>query len=587
MTLGLAFFYNESTMWIFKLLKRVQNVLLLGVILIGVLITIVNLFFYLTKSKNTIANANSTYSIKASSENFIDIMQKDPTFTKDEKTVRIARYKGLLCGFLGEQCPKGTSDENYKRSILGSLSPIITAPLEKVPASGISYAMYKLQNNDIIPQTYAYEGVGLASIKGYLKIWEVFRNFTYLLIVLLIVIVGFMIMFRWQIGGQTLVTIENALPRIVITLILITLSFPIAGVMIDLMYASMGAFVYIVASGFPDGQSSEVFRLDMVNRYIGSGFASINLMEGGSSAMATGKAIYNVMPSIVQGGINSILGAAINTILIRLSIFKFSYLTRVFENIGAGGGVSALGFGGNFQLNFGKIGRILDFIVMTMLYAFLTAQSHAAGYVMGFLILITLLYFLFRLFFLLLGAYIKVVLLIIFAPLILLFQIIPGKNPFGYWIKTLFGELLTFPVVAVVLATGRLIIIINNSQTVPPLDLPFIRNGFTAADFGAIIGLGLMLLIPELVRLLKGLLGIPELGLDIGVGLFFSGVSAVTGGVQQGLQSFGSIGQLAHLAGIKPKGAFFERLIPPTQAQLFAKYFKPIDPTATSEGETT
>lgn len=561
--------------------------LLLGVILIGVLITIVNLFFYLTKSKNTIANANSTYSIKASSENFIDIMQKDPTFTKDEKTVRIARYKGLLCGFLGEQCPKGTSDENYKRSILGSLSPIITAPLEKVPASGISYAMYKLQNNDIIPQTYAYEGVGLASIKGYLKIWEVFRNFTYLLIVLLIVIVGFMIMFRWQIGGQTLVTIENALPRIVITLILITLSFPIAGVMIDLMYASMGAFVYIVASGFPDGQSSEVFRLDMVNRYIGSGFASINLMEGGSSAMATGKAIYNVMPSIVQGGINSILGAAINTILIRLSIFKFSYLTRVFENIGAGGGVSALGFGGNFQLNFGKIGRILDFIVMTMLYAFLTAQSHAAGYVMGFLILITLLYFLFRLFFLLLGAYIKVVLLIIFAPLILLFQIIPGKNPFGYWIKTLFGELLTFPVVAVVLATGRLIIIINNSQTVPPLDLPFIRNGFTAADFGAIIGLGLMLLIPELVRLLKGLLGIPELGLDIGVGLFFSGVSAVTGGVQQGLQSFGSIGQLAHLAGIKPKGAFFERLIPPTQAQLFAKYFKPIDPTATSEGETT
>ncbi len=571
-------------MRILKLLKRVQKVLLFGFVLTGVLVTIINAYFYLTKPKNTAQYKPEIYSLKTSSDNFIKEFQNDPSFTKQEKVIKIARYKALLCGFVGEQCSKGTAEENHQMSVLGYLTPLLTAPVEKVPASGVSYAMYKLQNNDFIPQTYAYEGVGLASIRGYLKIWEVFRNFSYLLIVLLLVFVGFMIMFRWQIGGQTLVTIENALPRIVITLILITLSFPIAGAMIDLMYASMGAFVYIVASGFPEGQASEVFRLDMVNRYIGSGFASINLMEGGSSAISTGKAIYNVMPSIIQGSINSILGGAVNALLIRFNIFKFSLFTDIFKDLGASGGVSALGFGGNFGINFGGVAKVLDFLAVTVVFAILSAQTTAAGYIMGFLILITLLYFLFRLFFLLLGAYIKVVLLIIFAPLIILFQIIPGKNPFSYWIKTLFGELLTFPVVAVVLATGRLIIEINNSQTIPPLDLPFIRQGFTAADFGAIIGLGLILLIPELVRLLKGLLGIPELGLDIGVGMFFSGVTAVTGGVQQGLGSFGSIGQIAHLAGIQPKGKFFERLIPPTQAQLFQKYFKPLDPPAGTGG---
>lgn len=566
-------------MWIIKLLKRIQKVVIFSVVLIGVLVTIINLFLYFTKPKNTVSHSNSTYSLKQSSDRFITSIQGDPSIQEKDKVIKIARYKALLCGFLGEQCNKGTISDNYKNSILGGLTPILTAPVEKVPASGISYVVYKLQNNDFIPQTYAYEGVGLASIRGYLKIWEVFRNFSYLLIVLLLVIVGFMIMFRWQIGGQTLVTIESALPKVVITLILITLSFPIAGVMIDLMYAAMGAFVYIVASGFPDGQASEVFRLDMVNRYIGSGFQSINLMEGSSSAISTGKAIYNVMPGIIQTSVNSILGAGINFLLIRFTTMKFGLLTTIFENIGGGGGVSALGFGGQFNIQFGKIGHVLDFILTSILYGWLTAQTAAAGYIMGFLILVTLLYFLFRLFFLLLGAYIKVVLLIIFSPLILLFQIIPGKNPFGYWIKSLFGELLTFPVVAVVLATGRLIIEINNSETIPPLDLPFIRQGFTAADFGAIIGLGLILLIPELVRLLKGLLGVPELGLDIGVGMFFSGVSAVTGGVQQGLGMFSSVQSIGHMAqmmGYEPKrGSFMERLMPPTQSELFRRYFKP------------
>ena len=41
---------------------------------------------------------------------------------------------------------------------------------------------------------------------------------------------------------QTIVTIQSALPKIVVTLILVTFSYAIAGFMVDLVYVVMGLF---------------------------------------------------------------------------------------------------------------------------------------------------------------------------------------------------------------------------------------------------------------------------------------------------------------------------------------------------------
>jgi hypothetical protein len=67
-----------------------------------------------------------------------------------------------------------------------------------------------------------------------LEIWRKVRNVSYVLAVAVLVVIGFMIMLRIPIGPRNVVTVQNALPRIAIALLLITFSFTISGVMIDL-----------------------------------------------------------------------------------------------------------------------------------------------------------------------------------------------------------------------------------------------------------------------------------------------------------------------------------------------------------------
>jgi hypothetical protein len=65
-------------------------------------------------------------------------------------------------------------------------------------------------------------------------LWSFTRNIAYIGFVFVMIVIGFMIMFRSKIGGQTIVTIGNTLPRIIISLILVTFSFAIIGLIFDL-----------------------------------------------------------------------------------------------------------------------------------------------------------------------------------------------------------------------------------------------------------------------------------------------------------------------------------------------------------------
>ncbi len=79
-------------------------------------------------------------------------------------------------------------------------------------------------------------------------LWSKTRAIAYSLMVITLIIIGFAIMFRSKLGGQTSVTIFNSIPRVVVGLLLITFSFAIVGIMID-----FGAvMVRIVAQLFAD-----------------------------------------------------------------------------------------------------------------------------------------------------------------------------------------------------------------------------------------------------------------------------------------------------------------------------------------------
>lgn len=89
-------------------------------------------------------------------------------------------------------------------------------------------------------------------------LWSFTRNIAYLGFVVIMIIVGFMIMFRHKVGGQMLVTIGNAIPRVVIGLVLVTFSFAIAGIILDVTGVLMGVIAEILQSGI---EVHNIFKL--------------------------------------------------------------------------------------------------------------------------------------------------------------------------------------------------------------------------------------------------------------------------------------------------------------------------------------
>ena len=117
------------------------------------------------------------------------------------------------------------------QSVGHAMAYVISHP----PASSGVYIADLLKNSPVIPQAYA-QGIGFSSLSPVLPIWKVFRDLSYSFFAMIFVVIGFMIMFRQKISGQAQATITSVLPNLVVTLIIITFSYAIAGLLIDLMY---------------------------------------------------------------------------------------------------------------------------------------------------------------------------------------------------------------------------------------------------------------------------------------------------------------------------------------------------------------
>lgn len=113
--------------------------------------------------------------------------------------------------------------------LAGLTGSLYTTP----PASSVEYLADLGNNLGITKPTYA-QGIGFNAFSPVLKIWKVFRDLAYLGFVIIFVVIGFMVMFRKKIDPRTVVTIQESLPRIILALILVTFSYAIAGLIIDL-----------------------------------------------------------------------------------------------------------------------------------------------------------------------------------------------------------------------------------------------------------------------------------------------------------------------------------------------------------------
>lgn len=126
---------------------------------------------------------------------------------------------------------------------IGAATQVFAIAYTRPPASSKEYFADIAKNAGVFNPSGVYASENddaFTNLGAILTLWKTFRNVAYALMAIVFSLVGLAIMFRLKINPQTVISIQSAIPRLVIVLILITFSYAIAGLVIDLMYVVIG-----------------------------------------------------------------------------------------------------------------------------------------------------------------------------------------------------------------------------------------------------------------------------------------------------------------------------------------------------------
>lgn len=359
-----------------------------------------------------------------------------PSFTNETVQSIIAGLNNQIVGCFTESCQQVQGAQT--QGAVGGISNLIAAMYANPPASGVQYLADLGKNLGIVKPAYAQTGTGWTGLQPILPIWKAFRNIAYLFFTIIFIVIGFAIMFRVKISPQAIVTIQSAIPRIVIALILVTFSYAIAGFLIDLMYV-------IILLGI-------------------SVLGSTNL----PSVSNTG----DLQRIFTQEGFTGVIGAA----------FGLGPWAPMMVIGGIIGGI----LGGLFTWN--PVGVAIGIAV--------------GGGLFGLILAVIILYVLFKLLIELIKAYISILLLIIFAPLQIALDAIPGQSGFGSWLRNLVANIAVFPAVAIFLVIARMLTGLKTEELwTPPMTVG-------ANMVAALIGFGMLLVVSKVPEIVKNAFGL-------------------------------------------------------------------------------
>lgn len=273
------------------------------------------------------------------------------------------------------------------------------------PISGISYIKNTIQNFSVVPKANAQTvGFGFQALNPIQSMWRSVRDISYGLFVIAAIVLAFMIMFRVKISPQVVISVQSAIPKIIMALILVTFSYAIAGFLIDLMYIVIGFISLSFGSmgGLMAGSPQDVFSLMTTGHGLNSQGVSANVNFG-----------------VLFMGVIYIIA------------FIIGFLIMLFLNIGLLGtviGVSVIA----------GIGGLIGPVVVPLL--------SLLGPLLILLIIIVIVMFFVKIVWSLLKAFANIVLLTIFAPLQIAAGVVVPNLGFGTWLKSYVSNLAVFVV---------------------------------------------------------------------------------------------------------------------------------------------
>ena len=329
-----------------------------------------------------------------------------------------------LCATLTKN---GVSPNSYRTSgavgLLLQTTGYLTDGVTRNGPDSVTFVASKFSPT-VSAQTSALQG-----LSPILVLWGTFRNLSYILIAIALVVTGLSLYFNTKSGGgkQDNVAITTAIVDIVGTLITITLSYVVAGVTVDLIINLGNA---AIASFFqPFINSTDVLN----NLYNTNGTTNLFTMLSDFQGAGSSASIIN----LIKAGFDNL-----NTPISQTSAF-FTNLSGSNALVGALTSVI-------FTIAAGIIRGAINSPLITAIISF------------------TIFILIFRIVFLLLGAFVAIVMQIAFAPLILIPGAFPGTSSgkaFVEWLKKIIAAAITFPIVFATLLLSAIFLNISQSGT--------------------------------------------------------------------------------------------------------------------------
>ena len=440
--------------------------------------SVIRLFGYFSPTPALAAEAQETFytqkyqSIKNSLTSPPPNEVNNTRFTKNS-------FDNLLAAGIGF----GSLDQNGAVADLGNALAMMT---KRPPVQTSEYLAYMAEKAGFINQAYAQQRGGFDVLGPIQKLWIATRNIAYLITSLTLVIIGFMIMLRKKIDAQTVIGVQQALPKLVVTLLLITFSYAIAGFLIDMIYwLSFFGIKLLALNGIFDDSGVAAINTIKTKSIFSIGIRDIFRLGGTSTGTAetAADAVGNLVAEILGGG-------------------QLAQATQI-------------------------ISQPIAYVIFA----------------------VAILYAVFKLFFALLMSYIQIILLAILGPLQLMLNALPGSDAFSKWFRNLLANTLAFPAAILMLVFSAALMgqtgetfriapdigftdVAKGVKWIPPLLFGEGTGSSNPVDaVVGLLGIGVLLMTPKVVDMVKEWVQAPEFKYGSAIG------EAVGFGWQRGRQT--------------------------------------------------
>lgn len=396
-----------------------------------------------------------------------------------------------------------TSDGRVQIGGLLGVSSQMIGLMYTQPASSTQYVGYLADNFGFTHTTHAQEEDvdardGFEGLSAILGLFIKMRDITYLLLVIVFIIVGVGIMLRLHLDPRTVMTIQNQIPKLIIGIVLITFSYSIAGFLFDMTWVATYFGINVItedaACENPGNQSlTSVATTNLLNAppsYVSDLFSDAGCLGRFDGISGIAWNVSTTISDILSRFITYMLGGG-----------EGDNAQIGNEEANQSGSDACDGFFGIFG---GNVAQCFELGVYNVI-------KWALGTIFFVILFVSLLIALFRVWFMMLRAYISILIAIILSPFWILIGMVPGGGyGFMQWLRHMVAHLAIFPVAAWMFTLASVIAgneAANNPDTsyLPPL----IGNPNIGDNIAYLTAIGFLLLTPDLLNILRDTLKTP------------------------------------------------------------------------------